>query len=109
MTSSNPYRLTSELARDLLRSGETPEVVLECNVDERDHVQISRVGTPGAGLQARGLLRAHEGGHTARVFLAAPELRRLAAGLLNVADAIDGKTPLSFFDPEAPSAEEPER
>lgn len=103
------FQMNPEEAGRILGDAETrQEIQRSCNVDARDHLHIGRVGEAGAGLAARGLIQVHEGGDNSRVFLAAPELRQVAAALLNVADEIDGRVPLSFFDPAAPSAEEPE-
>lgn len=102
----NPFHVPAEDASRFLAGERHSETQKACNIDERDHVHVARVGDAGAGLEARGLVMVHEGGALCRVFLAAPELRHLASALLNVADAIDGVTPLTFFPP-APETDEP--
>jgi hypothetical protein len=109
MAETNRFQMDEPQVSTLLSYDPAPEIEKACNVDARDHVHLARVGEKGSGLAARGLLTLHEGSSAARVFLAAPELRQLASALLNVADAIDGKTPLVFFDPSAPETDEPER
>lgn len=105
----NPFHLDQAGADEILAHEPVEEVSKACNLDPRDHVHLFRVGEEATGLAARGVLAVHEGGTTTKVFLAAPELRQIASALLNVADAIDGRTPLVFFDPSAPGADEPER
>lgn len=106
---ANRFQIDRDEAAKILGAERVEEIAKACNVDARDHVHVHRVGEPGSGLGARGLVVVHEGDSLTRVFLAAPELRQIASALLNVADAIDGKTPLVFFDPDAPEVEEPER
>jgi hypothetical protein len=102
------YKMDRGQARALLEGKPVQEIVRVCNIDGDDHVHVGRLGDPGSGLEARGVIQVHEGGRIAKVYLAAPELRQLASALLNVADAIDGKTPIAFFDPSAPSSTEPD-
>ena len=108
MAEKSRYQMDRGQARTLLQEEPVAEISRACNIDARDHVHVGRIGDPGSGLGARGVIQVHEGGRLAKVYLASPELRQLASALLNVADAIDGKTPLVFFDPSAPSAEEPQ-
>lgn len=104
----NPFTIPQSEVREWLSKPIAEEVAIACNMDVRDHVHAGRLGEAGAGLDARGVVQVHEGGSVARVFLAAPELRALGAALLNVADEIDGTTPL-VFHPPSPDGEEPER
>lgn len=111
----NPYALPQETAQRLMADVQSRdperlrhEITVVCDADPRDHLHVGAVGDPGSGLEARGLIVSHEGGRVSRVFVAAPRLRQLASALLNVADEIDGKTPLVFFPPGAPDAEEPQ-
>jgi hypothetical protein len=108
MAEESRYQMDRGQARSLMAEKPVEEIVRVCNVDAEDHVHLARVGDAGSGLGARGLIVAHEGGRQAKVYLASPELRQFASALLNVADAIDGKTPLVFFDPSAPSGTEPD-
>ena len=97
--------------------GRGPSFGIASNVDpDTDNVHVRRVGPAGGGLKARAVvyvetLMEHEDEDvedeiiSALVYISAPEARQLAAALLNVADEIDGKTPLVFF-PRTPSGEE---
>ncbi|MGZ0151847.1 hypothetical protein ACXJJ3_32645 [Kribbella sp. WER1] len=80
------------------------EFEIECNYTEGDHFHAKRVGKAGSGLAARGGLMMHAGPRAAVCYFAAPQLRQIAAQLLNIADEIDGTVPLSFID-GAPNAE----
>ena len=92
--------------------GELFEV--ECNVDpDTDFLQARRVGRANAPTSRAAVYVHHSDDMYATVYIAAAEARQLAAHLLNVADEIDGKTPLVFFPrlpsgEEAPEVEEPE-
>lgn len=103
------YSMTQGEIAALCDAPASLEIARVCNAEPEDEIRVVLVGEPGSGLAARGGIEVEEGGSKARVFLASPELRQLASALLNVADKIDGKTPLVFFDPSSPSAEEPER
>lgn len=107
---TNRFQLSQEEAQRLLAKAPDAEERLGfvCDADPRDHLHVGRIGDQGSGLEARGTLLIHEGGRAARVFMAAPRLRVLAAALLDVADEIDGMTPLTFFPPEVPEVEEPD-
>lgn len=98
--------------------GRGPEFQLASNIDpETDNVRVRRVGPAKGGLKARAVVYVEslddEGDILSTLaYISAPEARQLAAALLNVADDIDGKTPLVFFPrlpngEEAPEAEEP--
>ena len=104
--------------------GRGPEFGLASNVDpETDNVRVRRVGPVKGGPKSRvvvnvEMLTSNEDEDvedelvSALVYISAPEARQLAAALLNVADEIDGKTPLVFFPrlpngEEAPEVEEP--
>ena len=123
------YTLTEEEWTALSEAANEPdgrgeEFQLASNVDaETDNVRVRRVGPAKGGLKARACvyiesLVEHEDEdvedeiQSTLVYISAPEARQLAAALLNVADEIDGKTPLVFFPrlpngEEAPEAEEP--
>lgn len=104
---TNRFQMNEDDFRALAGQEPREEISLACNADARDHIHAGSIGEPGSGLAARGIVQVHEGGSATRVFLSAPELRTLASALLNVADEIDGETPLSFFPPGSPDAKEP--
>lgn len=117
------YTLTEEEWAALSEAAEAPggrgpEFQLASNVDpETDNVRVRRVGPAKGGLKARAVVYVESLDDQGDIlstlaYISAPEARQLAAALLNVADDIDGKTPLVFFPrlpsgEEAPEAEEP--
>lgn len=104
----NPFQIDQESAAEVLGTRKIQEIAKVCNVDPRDHLHVVRAGSKGSGLKGRGALLTHEGESTTRIFLAAPELREVAAALLNVADDLDGITRLNFVPPAMPEADEHE-
>lgn len=116
------YALTEDEWNALSEAAEAPggrgdEFQVASNVDsDTDNVRVRRVGPAGGGLKARvvvfveTLIESEDEDvedeiQSSLAYISAPEARQLAAALLNVADEIDGKTPLVFF-PRLPSGEE---
>jgi len=85
-----------------------------CDFAPKDHLHLRRLGAPGSGLEGRVGVLIHSGVNSSpglTVYLAADEARTVAAALLNIADELDGTTPLVFFperriDPD--TADKPE-
>lgn len=108
------YTLTEDEWNALSEAAEAPggrgdEFQVASNVDsDTDNVRVRRVGPAGGGLKARvvvfveTLIESEDEDvedeiQSSLAYISAPEARQLAAALLNVADEIDGKTPLVFF------------
>lgn len=95
--------ISREAFADLMSRAEAGDVgedyALACNASpQSDHVHVRRIGAEGSLLNGRVLLFTHgeEGEDVATVYIAAHEARMLAAALLNMADELDGVTPLVF-------------
>lgn len=73
-----------------------PDFALACNLAEEDHVHARRVGTVGKA-HARIAVSVHDETDQQSIFLHPAQARVLAARLLNLADELDGTTPLVFF------------
>lgn len=112
------YPVSPDEWQALTAEAETPGGLGEmfeiaCNVDpDTDFLQARRVGRAGASTSRAAIYVHHSDDMYATVYVAAAEARKIAAHLLNIADEIDGKTPLVFFPrlpngEEAPEAEEP--
>lgn len=73
-----------------------PDSEFACNVTPTaDHLHMRRVGDKGGRGNARGVLMMHNGdGDAVVAYFTASELRQIAATALNIADEIDGETPL---------------
>lgn len=68
------------------------------------HVHFRRVGPAKGGDAARVMIAAHDTLQASGGVYTSKEARMIAARLLDLADEIDGKTPLVFM-PECPSGE----
>lgn len=93
------YAALLEAARQPSALGERK--AFTCDVDDFDVFHMQRVGAPNSRLAGRIGLCTHSGDEDpgAVVFVSAPEARMIAASLLNLADELDGTTPLNFHPP----------
>lgn len=98
----NPYAMDREHAKRLLedvRAGNLKNhIEIRCDANDDDGFMVGRVGD---GDDGRALVVSREGGRLTRSFVNPENLRKAAAAMLNVADEIDGTSPLVFFPREA--------
>lgn len=91
----NPEQYQALMAK--VHGGEMgPEVVFLCDAQRDDHLHVRRIGNKGIGLEGRVGVSSHSAYGVATLFFASAEARALAAVLLNLADELDGDTPLLF-------------
>lgn len=104
---SNPdYSLDQPGFMNILRAVQTgtmgDDVAFACNARPTDHLHLRRIGNEGDRLDGRIAVAMHDGtGSSVVAYFAAPEARQIAAQLLNLADELDGATPLTFMPREA--------
>lgn len=100
------HKMSQEEIQDLafrarLDGGQGEDVVHRCDVSPNDHLHLVRVGEANARLRGRVGIRLHSGKDDGgiAVLFSAPEARQIAAELMNIADELDGVTPLVFHPP----------
>lgn len=104
------YPMSQEQRRSLSQEVRTIDAAygedfsVACNADPEDHLHTRRLGLPGDAHSRVGVA-IHASSALSMVYIHPTEARMLAAALLNLADELDGTTPLVFFPPSPESTE----